>query len=98
MSVLDPAVKADSSVGAFRPDRWLDPKNAASLEEFQHPFGWGTHSCLGARIAMTTCSAVAMVLARRFELQADTNTEISDFPTGGRPKNGLPLCLSPRKA
>lgn len=30
-----------------------------------------------------------------YSLSADTNTTFSDFPTGGRPVNGLPITLKP---
>lgn len=92
MSVLDPAVKGKAPT-EFKPERWLDPQNKESLEQYQNPFGWGTHDCLGRRIAMTTCCAIARELVLKYEMTADTKTEISDFPIGGRPKNALPLQL-----
>jgi len=30
-----------------------------------------------------------------YSLSADTNTTFSDFPTGGRPVNELPITLKP---
>eukprot|EP00775_Hariotina_reticulata_P007332 gene7332-7544_t len=92
MSVLDPAVK-DKAPTEFKPERWLDLQSRGTLEQYQNPFGWGTHECLGRRITLTTCCAIARELVLNYEMTADTNTAVSDFPTGGRPKNGLPLQL-----
>lgn len=93
MSVLDPAVEGEER--SFRPERWLEAKNKASLELYQHPFGYGTHSCLGFRVARATAAAVAQELSVGYSLSADTNTTFSDFPTGGRPVNELPITLKP---
>ncbi|KAF6239167.1 cytochrome P450, partial [Scenedesmus sp. NREL 46B-D3] len=95
-SVLDPA--AEGSQAAFNPERWLDPKNKASLKLHQHPFGYGTHSCLGYRIARAVAAALAQELALAYDFSADTNTTFSDFPTGSRPANELPLSLKPLRA
>ncbi|KAF6256096.1 cytochrome P450 [Scenedesmus sp. NREL 46B-D3] len=95
-SVLDPA--AEGSQAAFNPERWLDPKNKASLKLHQHPFGYGTHSCLGYRIARAVAAAMAQELALAYDFSADTNTTFSDFPTGSRPANELPLSLKPLRA
>jgi cytochrome P450 len=95
-SVLDPAVQGSQS--DFSPERWLDPKNKASLKLHQHPFGYGTHSCLGYRIARAVAAAMAQELALAYELSADTNTAFNDFPTGSRPVNELPLTLKPLAA
>jgi cytochrome P450 len=91
MSVLDPAVKGSQK--DFKPERWLNPKNKASLKLHQNPFGSGTHNCLGYRIARAVAAAVAHELALTYELSADTNTAFNDFPTGSRPVNELPLSL-----
>jgi cytochrome P450 len=89
--VLDPAVQGSQT--AFKPERWLNPKNKASLELHQHPFGSGTHSCLGFRIARAVAATMAHELALTYELCAETNTAWNDFPTGSRPVNELPLSL-----
>jgi hypothetical protein len=95
-SVLDPAVKGSTTT--FNPDRWLDPKNKDSLKLHQNPFGYGTHSCLGWRIARAVAAAVSQELALVYDLTADTNTTFNDFPTGSRPANALPLSLKPLPA
>lgn len=93
MSVLDPAVKGSEQ--SFTPERWTNPANKASLQLYQHPFGYGTHSCLGWRVAQAISVAMAQELALSYDLTADTDTKFSDFPTGSRPKNSLPLSLTP---
>lgn len=65
---------------------------------YQHPFGYGTHGCVGFRIARAAAAAVAQEVALNYNFTAETNTDFSDFPTGGRPKNELPLTLEPLKA
>lgn len=92
-SVLDPAVRGSQTT--FNPERWLDPKNKDSLKLHQHPFGYGTHSCLGWRIAKAVAAAMAQELALVYDFSADTNTAFDDFPTGSRPVNELPLSLKP---
>lgn len=42
-------VKGEETV--FRPERWLEPANTASLAEYQHPFGWAPPRCHAARPA-----------------------------------------------
>lgn len=96
MSVLDPAVQEDPK--AFRPGRWLLAKNKSSLKLHQHPFGYGTHSCLGYRVARATAAAVAQDVALSYGLTADYKTDFNDFPTGGRPRNELPVTLKPLAA
>lgn len=93
-----PAFHPGDAAATCRPERWTDPKNKKSLELHQHPFGWGTHSCLGYRIARATAAAVAQELSRAYSMSADTNTTFSDFPTGGRPVNALPITLKPLAA
>lgn len=95
-SVLDPAVQGSTT--AFNPDRWLDKRNKASLKLHQTPFGYGTHSCLGWRIARAVAAAVAQELALAYELSAETDAAWDDFPTGSRPANELPLSLKPMQA
>jgi cytochrome P450 len=65
------------------------------LQLHQHPFGYGTHSCIGFHIARATAAAVAQELSLKYSLSADTDTTFSDFPTGGRPVNELPISLKP---
>lgn len=94
MSLRDPAVKGEETV--FRPERWLEPANTASLAEYQHPFGYGQHNCVGQRVARAVASAVVRELALKYSLEADAEDSFDSFPTGGRPRNGLPVTLKPR--
>lgn len=94
MSLHDPAVKGEETV--FRPERWLDTTNAASLAEYQHPFGYGQHNCVGQRVARAIATAVVRELALKYTLEADAEDCFDNFPTGGRPRNGLPVTLKPR--
>lgn len=91
MSVRDPAVKG--SVDRFSPERWLDPKNRDSLSAYQRPFGSGTHSCVGFRVARALAAAVAREVAVQYTLSGQPTSEFDDFPTGHRPVNGLPITL-----
>jgi cytochrome P450 len=94
--VLDPAVH--ETAHTFNPDRWLNPNNKDSLKLHQHPFGYGTHSCLGWRIARGVAAAVAQEVALGYDFTADTSSSWNDFPTGSRPANELPLTLKPLPA
>jgi len=95
MSARDPAVADDPAI--FRPERWLDPKNIASLAEYQVPLGKGTHSCMGYRVARSTMLAVLREVALGYNFKADVQPGFDEMPTGGRPINGLPLVLQPLK-
>jgi len=92
LSLADPAVKGEEAV--FRPDRWLDPANAATKADYQKPFGYGPHDCVGRRVAYSISTAVAQELALKYNLAADAQEGFDNFPTGGRPRNGLPLTLT----
>lgn len=93
LSLMDPAVKGEEAV--FRPERWLDAANAATQKDYQKPFGYGQHECLGRRVARAFACTIAREVALNYSLKADANDDFDSFPTGGRPRNGLPLTLTP---
>lgn len=66
MSDRDPAVAEDPSV--FRPERWLDPKNIPTLNEYQIPMGKGTHGCPGHRLARATLLAVVREVGLKYSV------------------------------
>jgi len=95
MSARDPAVVDDPAI--FRPERWLDPRNIASLAEYQVPLGKGTHSCMGYRVARSTMLAVMREVALGYSFKAEDRPGFDEMPTGGRPINDLPMLLQPLK-
>ena len=95
MSARDPAVADDPAI--FRPERWLDPKNMASLAKHQIPLGKGTHSCMGYRVARATMLAVMREVALGYRFKAEVQPGFDEMPTGGRPINDLPMLLQPLK-
>ncbi|KAK0751851.1 benzoate 4-monooxygenase cytochrome P450 [Schizothecium vesticola] len=59
----------------FRPERWFE-KDAARLEKFFIPWGFGYASCPGQNIAKIELSKICATLVRDYEFrQVDTNQE-----------------------
>jgi cytochrome P450 len=82
---------------AFDPGRFsADRKDGR--HRFQYlPFGGGPRTCVGARLAMAEALTIlAIWLSRwRFDPLPGRQVEVSGLVTL-RPKDGLPLVLSPR--
>eukprot|EP00878_Enallax_costatus_P016211 GHUV01017004.1.p1 GENE.GHUV01017004.1~~GHUV01017004.1.p1 ORF type:complete len:388 (+),score=77.49 GHUV01017004.1:1042-2205(+) len=91
MSIKDPAVSPDPE--QFKPERWLDPKNAKNYALHQAPFGMGLHYCLGSQLAQAELTAILTEVARNYDIVAEVDTEWVDFPIK-RPTNGLPCKVS----
>ncbi|MDQ6925167.1 MAG: cytochrome P450, partial [Candidatus Eremiobacteraeota bacterium] len=53
----------------FRPERWLDPNEAANRPRFAYfPFGGGTRICIGEQFAWTEATLVLATLASRWSV------------------------------
>ncbi|KAI8462804.1 MAG: cytochrome P450 [Monoraphidium minutum] len=84
----------DLAPGRFNPDRFLDHPEAAK-SPWQMPFGHGPRFCLGYHLGMLELKTFLALLARGYDFTVDGDTEFEQT-IGRRPKNGLPMVLTPR--
>ncbi len=82
----------------FRPERWLDPEEAAARPRFAYfPFGGGSRICIGEQFAWTEATLVLATLASRWAVRLVPGAE--PRPHGAvtlRPVGGVRVTLHAR--
>lgn len=93
VSHRDPRFFAEA--GSFRPERWLDGREAPPRFAF-FPFGGGPRVCIGARLALYELVLISAVTARTAEIDAVADRDPRPRPALALQPAGLRLRFRPR--
>jgi cytochrome P450 len=80
----------------FLPQRWANESDHPRYAYF--PFGGGTRQCIGESFAWTEAILLLATLAQQYTVASLSDAPVPLQPTITlRPKNGMPLKITPRK-
>jgi cytochrome P450 len=81
----------------FKPERWLDGAEKRVPKGAYFPFGGGPRICIGMGFAQVELAFTLAMIAQRYRLDLPPGGTITTVPSGTiRPRNGLPVLVTPR--
>lgn len=82
----------------FLPERWIEPIEPQYSQDNHNaflPFGYGSRSCIGSRMAFLEAQIVLCKILQRYTIKPPPSSYIFELEEGMtiRPKYGMPLTL-----